>query len=135
MIPDDEDFRSWLLKNRMAKGPVFKLTSWNFRQYWVDALKALGMYDDPDTRLHFHDTRRTALTKLIRQKALNNFQIAKEMGVSPQTVEQTIQSMPDRLAGVFAKLRSGQALNEEEIMMLAGHSSSAITNVYYADRN
>lgn len=43
--------------------------------------------------------------------------------------------MPDRLAGVFAKLRSGQALNEEEIMMLAGHSSSAMTNVYYADRN
>lgn len=135
MIPDDEDFRSWLLKNRMAKGPIFKLTSWNFRQYWVDALKALGMYDDPDTRLHFHDTRRTALTKLIRQKALNNFQIAKEMGVSPQTVEQTIQNMPDRLAGVFAKLRSGQALNEEEIMMLAGHSSSAVTNVYYGDRN
>lgn len=54
---------------------------------------------------------------------------------SSKTVEQTIQNMPDRLAGVFAKLRSGQALNEEEIMMLAGHSSSAMTNVYYADRN
>ena len=135
MIPEDEEFRAWLLKNKLAKGPIFKLTGWNFRAYWVDALKALGMYDDPETRLHFHDTRRTALTKLIRQKALNNFQIAKEMGVSPQTVEQTIQNMPDRLAGVFAKLRSGQALNEEEIMMLAGHSSSTMTNAYYGDRN
>jgi integrase len=135
MIPDDEDFREWLKANRLAKGPIFKLTAWNFRQYWVDALKALDLYDDPDTRLHFHDTRRTALTKLIRQKRMNNFQIAKEMGVSPQTVETTIQAMPDRLAEVFAKLRSGQALNEEEIMLLAGHSSSAMTNVYYGDRN
>ena len=84
MIPDDEDFREWLKANRLAKGPIFKLTAWNFRQYWVDALKALGLYDDPDTRLHFHDTRRTALTKLIRQKRSNNFQIAKEMGVSPE---------------------------------------------------
>lgn len=135
MIPEDDDFRQWLKDNRLAKGPIFKLTAWNFRQYWVDALKALGLYDDPDTRLHFHDTRRTALTKLIRQKRLNNFQIAKEMGVSPQTVETTIQNMPDRLAEVFAKLRSGQALNEEEIMLLAGHSSSSITNIYYGDRN
>lgn len=135
MIPDDEEFREWLKTNRLAKGPIFKLTAWNFRQYWVDALKALGLYDDPDTRLHFHDTRRTALTKLIRQKKLNNFQIAKEMGVSPQTVETTIQAMPDRLAEVFAKLRSGQSLNEEEIMMLAGHSSSNMTNAYFGDRN
>lgn len=135
MIPDDEDFREWLKANRLAKGPIFKLTAWNFRQYWVDALKALGLYDDPDTRLHFHDTRRTALTKLIRQKRSNNFQIAKEMGVSPQTVEQTIQNMPDRLAEVFAKLRAGHALTEDEIMMLAGHGSSAMTNVYYGDRN
>ena len=135
MIPEDDDFREWLKTNRLAKGPIFKLTPWNFRQYWVDALKALGMYDDPNTRLHFHDTRRTALTKLIRQKRLNNFQIAKEMGVSPQTVEATIQTMPDRLASIFAKLRSGQALNEEEIMLLAGHGSSAMTNAYYGDRN
>lgn len=28
------------------------------------------MFDDPDSRLHFHDTRCTAQTKLIRQKAL-----------------------------------------------------------------
>jgi len=135
MIPDDEEFRTWLQTNRLAKGPIFKLTSWNFRAYWVDALKALGMYEDADTRLHFHDTRRTALTKLIRQKSSNNFQIAKEMGVSPKTVETTIQNMPDRLAELFAKLRSGQALNEDEIMMLAGHSSSTMTNVYYGDRN
>lgn len=135
MIPEDDEFRTWLKANRQGKGPVFKLTPWNFRQYWVDALKALGMYDDAETRLHFHDTRRTALTKLIRQKRMNNFQIAKEMGVSPQTVETTIQNMPDRLAGVFAKLRSGQSLNEEEIMLLAGHSSSAMTNAYYGDRN
>lgn len=135
MIPEDEDFREWLKANRLAKGPIFKLTAWNFRQYWVDALKALGLYDDPDTRLHFHDTRRTALTKLIRQKKSNNFQIAKEMGVSPQTVEQTIQNMPDRLSEVFAKLRSGQSLNEDEIMLLAGHSSSSMTNAYFGDRN
>ncbi|OYO25899.1 tyrosine-type recombinase/integrase [Janthinobacterium sp. PC23-8] len=135
MIPDDDEFRQWLKSNRIARGPIFKLTPWNFRQYWVDALKALGLYDDAATRLHFHDTRRTALTKLIRQKRLNNFQIAKEMGVSPQTVETTIQAMPDRLAALFAKLRSGQALSEDEIMMLAGHSSSTMTNVYYGDRN
>ncbi|KMQ80317.1 hypothetical protein BPMI_01019 [Candidatus Burkholderia pumila] len=54
MIFEDEDFREWLKANRLAKGPIFKLTAWNFRQYWVDALKALGLYDDPDTRLHFH---------------------------------------------------------------------------------
>jgi len=135
MIPDDDEFRQWLKSNRIARGPIFKLTPWNFRQYWVDALKALGLYDDAATRLHFHDTRRTALTKLIRQKRLNNFQIAKEMGVSPQTVETTIQAMPDRLAALFAKLRSGQALSEDEIMMLAGHSSSTMTNAYYGDRN
>ena len=135
MIPDDDEFRQWLKFNRITRGPIFKLTPWNFRQYWVDALKALGLYDDAATRLHFHDTRRTALTKLIRQKRLNNFQIAKEMGVSPQTVETTIQAMPDRLAALFAKLRSGQALSENEIMMLAGHSSSTMTNVYYGDRN
>ena len=41
--------------------------------------------------------------------------------------------MPDRLAEVFAKLRSGQALSEEEIMLLVGHSSSAMTNVYFGD--
>ena len=135
LIPDDPELRVWLQTNRLAKGPIFKLTPWNFRQYWVDALKALGMYDDPDTRLHFHDTRRTALTKLIRQKRLNNFQIAKEMGVSPQTVETTIQGMPDRMHEIFAKLRSGQTLTEEEIMILAGHGSSAVTNIYYGDRN
>lgn len=93
------------------------------------------MYDDPDTRLHFHDTRRTALTKLIRKKRLNNFQIAKDMGMSPQTVEQTIQNTPDRLAEVFAKLRAGHALNENEIMLLAGHGSSSMINAYYEDRN
>ena len=49
----------FLKTTRLAKGPVFSLTAWNFRQYWVDALKALGLYDDPSTRLHFHDTRRT----------------------------------------------------------------------------
>ncbi|WP_407304067.1 tyrosine-type recombinase/integrase [Acinetobacter sp.] len=135
MIPEDDDFREWLKANRLAKGPIFKLTPWNFRQYWVDALKALGLYDDPDTRLHFHDTRRTALTKLIRQKRLNSFQIAKEMGVSPQTVETTVQNMPDRLAEIFAKLRAGHALNEDEIMALAGHGSISMTNVYYGDRN
>lgn len=135
MIPEDEEFREWLKKNRLAKGPIFKLTPWNFRQYWVDALKALGLYDDPDTRLHFHDTRRTALTKLIRQKRLNSFQMAKEMGVSPQTVETTVQNMPDRLAEIFAKLRAGHALNEDEIMMLAGHGSISMTNAYYGDRN
>lgn len=135
MIPEDDELREWLKENRLAKGPIFKLTPWNFRQYWVDALKALGLYDDPDTRLHFHDTRRTALTKLIRQKRLNSFQIAKEMGVSPQTVETTVQNMPDRLATIFAKLRAGHALNEEEIMALAGHGSISMTNAYYGDRN
>ena len=69
------------------------------------------------------------------QKKSNNFQIAKEMGVSPQTVEHAIQNMPDRLAEVFAKLRSGQSLDEEEIMLLAGHSSSSMTNAYFGDRN
>lgn len=135
MIPDDADLRDWLKATRLAKGSVFTLTSWNFRQYWVDALKALGLYDDPNTRLHFHDTRRTALTNLIRQRRLNNFQIAKEIGATPQTVEATAQGLPDRLTAVFAKLRAGQVLSEDEIMLLAGHSSPAMTNAYYGDRN
>jgi cobalamin biosynthesis Co2+ chelatase CbiK len=57
------------------------------------------------------------------------------MGVSPQTVETTVQNMPDRLAEVFAKLRAGHSLNEDEIMMLAGHGSISMTNAYYGDRN
>lgn len=135
MLPEDEEFRSWLKEKRLAKGMIFKLTADNFRQYWVDALKALGMYDDAEDRLHFHDTRRTALTKLIKQKRLNNWQLAKEIGASPATIEAEVAKMPNRLEPIFAKLRNGQSLNEEEIMLLAGHSSSAITNVYFGDRN
>lgn len=135
LVPKDDDVRAWLTKNRLAKGQVFKLTHWNFRQYWVDALKALGLYDEATTRLHFHDTRRTALTKLIRQKHSNSFEIAKEMGMSPQSVEQAKEQMPDRMMEVFAKLRRGEKLSEQEIMQLAGHGSMAITNVYYGDRN
>lgn len=135
LVPSDEEFRTWLQENRLAKGNVFKLTAWNFRQYWVDALKALGMYDDATTRLHFHDTRRTVLTKLIRQQQSNVFQIAKEIGASPQTVQQEKEKMPDRMAEIFAKLRRGEALTEQEIMQLAGHSSLGMTNAYYGDRN
>lgn len=135
LVPDDEDVRNWLKEKRLAKGNVFTLTAWNFRQYWVDALKALGMYDDAATRLHFHDTRRTALTNLIRQRQSNTFQIAKEMGMSPQSVEQEKEKMPDRLADIFAKLRRGESLTEQEIMQLAGHSSLGMTNAYYGDRN
>jgi len=135
MIPDDDDVRDWLTTTRLAKGPVFKLTAWNFRQYWVDALKALGMYDDPNTRLHFHDTRRTKITKVIRQGGSNSFQVAKEMGMSPQSVEQAKAQMPDSMNEIFAKLRRGEPLNEEEIMKLAGHGSMAMTNAYYGDRN
>ena len=35
----------------------------------------------------------------------------------------------------FAKLRRGEALTEQEIMQLAGHSSLGMTNAYYGDRN
>ena len=59
------------------------------------------MYDDATTRLHFHDTRRTVLTKLIRQQQSNVFQIAKEIGASPQTVQQEKEKMPDRMAEIL----------------------------------
>ncbi len=134
-IPDDEQLRQWLRDNKQKQGKVFKLTNWNFRQYWVDALTALDMYEDEKRRPHFHDTRRTAITKLIRQRSSNTFQIAKEMGASPQTIEQEKEKMPDRMADIFAKLRRGEALNEQEIMALAGHGSMAMTNAYYGDRN
>ena len=45
------------------------------------------------------------------------------------------KKMPDRMAEIFAKLRRGEALTEQEIMQLAGHSSLGMTNAYYGDRN
>ena len=39
------------------------------------------------------------------------------------------------MAEIFAKLRRGEALTEQEIMQLAGHSSLGMTNAYYGDRN
>jgi integrase len=135
LIPDAADLRTWLLDSRIAKGKVFKLTTWNFRYYWVRALKVLEMYDEATSRLHFHDTRRTAVTKLIRQKQSNVFQIAKAMGLSPQSVEREKQNMPERMSDIFAKLRRGEALLEQEIMLLVGHGSMAMTNTYYGDRN
>lgn len=135
LVPDAADIRTWLLNSRIAKGKVFKLTTWNFRYYWVNALKALEMYDEATSRLHFHDTRRTAVTRLIRQKQSNVFQIAKEMGLSPQSVERAKQNMPEKMSDIFAKLRRGEALLEQEIMQLAGHGSMAMTNAYYGDRN
>ena len=33
MIQKTRNSREWLKTKRLAKGPIFKLTAWNFRQY------------------------------------------------------------------------------------------------------
>lgn len=134
MIPRNKELRDWLNTHQVSKGRIFTLTASNFRYYWVSALKKLGLYDS-ENRPVFHDTRRTALTRLIRSSRSNTFEIAKNIGVSTKTVEREQALMPEMLQDIFSKLRKGESLNEHEIMKLAGHHSLAMTNIYFGDRN
>lgn len=129
----EESFKEWLLNNKKESGVVFTLTNWNFRQYWVDALKALDMYDVSD-RLHFHDTRRTAISKNIKNMGASSFQLAKVFGTTPKAIQEA-KTQADDLHTIFQKLRSGEKLTEHEIMRLAGHSDINTTQIYNADRN
>lgn len=134
LIPNDRGLRKWLKDMDVDQEKIFALTVSNFRYYWVEALKKVGIYDGGN-RPFFHDTRRTALTKLIRKKQSNTFEIAKNIGVSPQTVEREKSIMPEMMQDIISKLRRGESLHEHEIMKLAGHQSLAMTNAYYGDRN
>jgi len=125
------EFKEFLASSGKTSGPVFKLTSWNFRQYWVDALKALNLYEIND-RLHFHDTRRTFITKFIMTKDAHTLTMAKQLGVSPQTVEQVRKGTDAML--LIEKFRSGQ-LTEQEFLGIVGHANMSIHNAYNGDRN
>ena len=132
-IDIEDSFKEYLMENRQKSGKVFNLTGWNFRQYWVDALRALGMYDVED-RLHFHDTRRTSISRNIKAMGSSSFQLAKVFGTTPQAIE-TAKSEIDQLPNIFAKLKNGEKLTEAEIMKLAGHSSINTTQIYNSDRD
>lgn len=134
LIMIDDSFYKYLIENKKDTGKVFKLTNWNFRQYWVDALKAMNMYDIED-RLHFHDTRRTAITKEIQNGNNNSFNIAKQFGVKPSTIEQEKKNNPQLMQAIFSKLKQGSALSEQEIMMLYGHSNIDTTQIYNGNRD
>lgn len=133
IIDIEEMFLTYLKNNKKDYGKVFKLTHWNFRQYWVDALKALGMYKTGD-RLHFHDTRRTAITKNIKSINNSSFQLAKVFGVAPSFIEQEKLKLVNNIDLIINKLRNGGKLTENEIMILAGHSDIKMTQIYNADR-
>lgn len=134
MIPRNRDLREWLKSHQLSKGRIFTLTVSTFRYHWVSALKKLGLYQTGD-RPVFHDTRRTALTRLIRRSKSNTFEIAKNIGVSTKTVEREQALMPEMLQDIFTKLRKGESLKEHEIMKLAGHHTLSMTNNYFGDRN
>ena len=132
-VPLPEAFTPFweFLKTRgAAPGPVFRLTPWNFRQYWVDALKALGWYDVKD-RLHFHDTRRTFITNFIKGTKAHTLTTAAELGVSPGTVQQVQRDVD--AAGLIAKFKNG-TLTEQEFLEIVGHSSMAVHNIYNGNR-
>lgn len=133
-ISIEDTFYDYLIKNKRDIGKVFKLTNWNFRQYWVDALKALGWYDVGD-RLHFHDTRRTSITKNIRSLNTSSFQLAKVFGTTPQAIEQEKLKVENDIESIIIKLRNGGKLTENEIVILAGHSGVNMTNKYFGDRD
>ena len=134
-IQIESTFLKYLSENKKVTGNVFRLTHFNFRQYWVDALKAMDMYDNQNERLHFHDTRRSAITKEISMGENNLFNIAKKFGVKPNNIEQIKQNMPENMLAIFTKMRNGEKLTEEEIMKIFGHSNINTTEIYNGNRN
>ena len=131
-LPDHfTGFWDFLRARGTASGPIFKLTPWNFRQYWVDALKALSLYDT-ENRLHFHDTRRTFITKYIKSTKGHTLNLASQLGVSPVTVQQVQRDVD--AAGLIAKFKSGN-LTEQEFLEIVGHSNMTTHNIYNGDRS
>ena len=134
-IPIEPSFLEYLNERRKEKGKVFKLTYFNMRAYWVEATKQLGYYDNERERLYFHDTRRTAITNNLRQAEGNNFKLAKVFGLKTTEIEKQKVAIDQDLSGIIRKLQNGEKLTPKEISLLAGHSSTNVTNdTYNADR-
>lgn len=134
-VPLHDEFFNYLKENRKASGKIFKLTYYNMRAYWVDALKQNDLYDNPRTRPIWNDTRRTAITTNLRRSEGNTFQLAKVFGVKPSEIEKEQKKIGSDIQDIIKKLQNGEPLTPKEISLLSGHQNSDITHeTYNADR-
>ncbi|WP_082439528.1 site-specific integrase [Massilia sp. WG5] len=134
-VPLHDEFFNYLKEHRKASGKIFKLTYYNMRAYWVDALKQNDLYDNPRTRPIWNDTRRTAITTNLRRSEGNTFQLAKVFGVKPSEIEKEQKKIGSDIQDIIKKLQNGEPLTPKEISLLSGHQNSDITHqTYNADR-